>query len=138
MKFMIRSYHQLTFYHSFEERYNYLRLKGVVGESTFGFDRYANQVLYHSKEWRQFRDEMIIRDGGCDLGIGGREIFKGLILHHINPITMEDIENRADCLFDPNNVICTSDNTHKAIHYGDESKLIKLAIARTRGDTKLW
>lgn len=135
---MIKTYRQLKTYKTFEDRYAYLRLGGSVGRETFGFDRYANQVLYHSKEWKQTRDGIMIRDGGCDLGIEDREIFKGLILHHINPITMDDIEDRADCIFDPNNLICTSPNTHQAIHYGDKSKLIRLPQARTRGDTKLW
>jgi len=135
---MIKTYRQLRRYQTFEEKYAYLRLGGSVGRDTFGFDRYANQVLYHSSEWRQTRDKIIIRDDGCDLGIEGREIFKGLILHHINPITIEDIENHADCIFDPNNLICTSSNTHQAIHYGDQSMLIILPQTRMRGDTKLW
>lgn len=135
---MIKTYRQLCRYQTFEERYAYLRLGGSVGRETFGFDRYTNQVLYHSSEWRQLRDKMIIRDDGCDLGIEGREIFKGLLLHHLNPITIEDIENRADCIFDPNNLICTSFNTHQAIHFGDASLLIRLPQTRMRGDTKLW
>jgi hypothetical protein len=135
---MIKTYTQLCHYRSFEERFNYLKLGGIVGEKTFGFDRYFNQVFYHSGEWKHVRDLVIIRDGGCDLGIADREIFSGLLVHHINPITMENIENGDNCIFDLNNLICCTNNTHQAIHYGDESLLVRLPKERRKGDTNLW
>lgn len=135
---MIKSYKELRRLHTFEERFNYLKIGGVVGQSTFGFDRYLNQVLYHSGEWKHTRSLVIIRDEGCDLGIPDREIFKDLMVHHITPITMDNIVHRDMCVFDLNNLITTSYNTHQAIHYGDESHLIKLPQERRKGDTLLW
>lgn len=135
---MIRTYRELIRLRTFEERFQYLDLRGVVGNSTFGFDRYLNQILYHSKEWRRFRDDIIIRDEACDLGILGREINDKIIIHHLNPITIENVENRDDCVFDQNNAICTCHNTHNAIHFGGESVLTKLPKIRLKGDTSLW
>ena len=135
---MLRSYRELRRIPTFEERFEYVRLGGVVGRETFGFERYLNQAFYHSNEWRRFRRDMIVRDNGCDLAIPDREIFDRIILHHLNAITMEDIENSADCLFDPDNVVCVSHSTSNAIHYGDASLLIRLPEERQKGDTRLW
>ena len=134
----LKSSRNLILLPTFEERYEYLKLSGVVGESTFGFDRYLNQEFYTSKEWRQFRYKMIARDEGCDMGhpdfpIGGR-----VILHHINPLLVEDFENSSDALFDPDNVICVSEATHNAIHFGDETLLPAEPIIRTANDTCPW
>ena len=134
----IKSYSELCKIKSFEDRYTYLKLNGKVGEATFGFDRYLNQLLYTSKRWRKVRDEVIIRDNGCDLGVNGYEINDKIIVHHMNPITIEDIEEERDEIFDPDYLICVSEMTHKAIHYGDERLLPKLPIKRYPGDTKLW
>ena len=135
---MLRSYRELRRIPTFEERFEYVRLGGVVGRETFGFERYLNQAFYHSNEWRRFRRDMIVRDNGCDLAIPDREIFDRIILHHLNAITMEDIENSADCLFDPDNVVCVSHSTSNAIHYGDASLLVRLPEERRKGDTRLW
>ena len=135
---MIKTYRELRLLQTFEDRYDYLKIGGLVGQETFGFERYLNQTLYHSSEWRRLRNEIIIRDNSCDLGIKDREIFSNLVIHHINPITVEDIECGADCVFDPDNVICTMHSTHMAIHYGDVSMLIRLSQERRRGDTLLW
>lgn len=134
----IRSYFELRRLKTFEERYQYLRLGGVVGQSTFGFDRYINQAFYRSQRWRATRDKVIIRDGGCDLGIEDREIFDKIIIHHMNPISLEDLEDCREEIFDPEFLICTTFNTHQAIHYGDDSLLIRLPPERTPGDTLLW
>ncbi len=134
----IRSYQELKRLKTFEERYEYLRLAGKVGVSTFGFDRYLNQHFYHSPEWRSVRDKVILRDEGCDLGILDRQIGDRIIVHHMNPITLEDIEERRDDIFNPEFLICVTNNTHQAIHYGDESLLIRLPSERRPGDTKLW
>ena len=135
---MIKSFPELIRLRTFEERFEYLRLGGVVGRSTFGFERYLNQVLYHSREWKIVRRNVIIRDASCDLGISDRIIFNNLLIHHINPITIDDIENSNAIMFDMNNLICTSLNTHNAIHYGDASLLINLPKERSKGDTRLW
>ena len=134
----IKTYKELSRLPTFEERFNYLKLGGSVGRATFGFDRYLNQSLYQSREWKKIRNDVIVRDGGCDLGIPGREIFIRTLIHHINPITVEDIEDANDCVFDINNLICTSYDTHNAIHFGDESLLIQLSKERRKGDTTLW
>lgn len=133
-----RSYRQLISFSTFEERYKYLRLEGIIGESTFGFSRYINQQLYKSREWKRIRDLIIIRDGGCDLGVSGCDIHGQIIIHHINPITLEDIEAGEFCIFNPNNLITTSLNTHNAIHYGNMSALIQLPKDRKPNDTCLW
>lgn len=124
---------------TFEERYRYLRIAGVIGESTFGFDRYLNQALYSSTEWKRFRQDIIVRDNGCDMAFPGRDI-KGdrIIIHHLNPLTVKDLEDRSPALMDPNNVVCVSFNTHEAIHYGDEKLLPKDFIPRTPNDTCPW
>lgn len=133
-----RSYRELRRLRTFEERFEYLKISGVVGRETFGFQRYLNQKFYHSTEWKHARRDIIVRDNGCDLGVKDREIFGRIIVHHINPITIEDIEFGRDIIFDPNNLICCSHNTSNAIHYGDASLLIKLPQQRRKGDTKLW
>lgn len=135
---MIRSYSELMKLKTFEERYKYLRLGGSVGCSTFGFDRHLNQSLYTSKKWRSLRDKIILRDNACDLAIEDRELHTKIVIHHINPITPNDILQSNALVFDPENLICTSDNTHKAIHYGDSTLLHKLPKARMPGDTSLW
>ena len=135
---IIRTYTELIQLPTFEERYRYLRLGGRVGEDTFGFDRYLNQLFYTSDEWRAIRDEVIIRDNGCDLGIPGREIHGKILVHHMNPITKEDIIRRTKYLLDPEYLICTIKRTHDAIHYGDEELLIKDPIERTKNDTCPW
>ncbi len=134
----IKTYSELSCLSTFRERYEYLRLAGVVGEETFGFDRYMNQFFYRSPEWRRIRDEVIVRDGGCDLGIPGREIRDRIIIHHLNPIRPEDIRSRSDLLLNPEFLITTTHRTHQAIHYGDESLLIMEDIVRTRHDTCPW
>ncbi len=136
---MILSYSELITLPTFEERYRYLRRSGIVGEETFGSHRYLNQTLYRSPEWRQVRNNVIIRDNGCDLGMEGYEIRDRVYIHHINPITMDDILDRSPVIFDMDNLICVSFNTHQAIHYGDESLLPIISFTeRTPGDTKLW
>ncbi len=135
---MNRSYRKLLQLKTFEERYNYLKLKGYVGESTFGYDRYLNQLLYRSNRWRTLRDEIIVRDEGCDLGLPGYEIFDQIVIHHMNPLKPEDIELGTDVVFDPEGLICTSHMTHMAIHYGDDSLIPKPWVERRPGDTTLW
>lgn len=134
----IKTYSHLIRFKTFEERFNYLKLFGVVGESTFGFDRYLNQAFYRSKRWKSTRDEVIIRDNGCDLGVEDRAIFDRIVIHHMNPITAEDIEKADDSIFDPEFLICTTEMTHRAIHFGDENQLVRLPKERRPGDTKLW
>lgn len=133
-----RTYSELCKRKTFKARYDYVRLKGVVGESTFGFDRYLNQMFYKSRGWLSLRDEIIIRDEGCDLGVLGYEINDLIVIHHLNPITPEDLEDGKEILFDPENLICTSHRTHMAIHYSDESLLPKPLNVRYPGDTTLW
>lgn len=134
----IKTYSELITLPTFEERFNYLKLGGIVGESTFGFDRYLNQNLYKSQEWKSVRNKVIIRDNGCDLACEGYEIYGKVLIHHINPITVEDIINRNPIIFDLENLITTIHNTHNAIHYGDENLLIKGPIERTKNDTIPW
>lgn len=136
---MILSYSELITLPTFEERYRYLRQSGIVAEETFGGHRHLNQAYYRSAEWRQTRNHVIFRDNGCDLGMEGYEIQGPVYIHHINPITLDDILNRSPALFDMENLICVSFNTHQAIHYGDESLLPIISFnERTPGDTKLW
>ena len=135
---MNKSYEELVKLKTFKERYRYLKLSGRVGEETFGCDRYLNQVFYRSKEWKDFRNKIIIRDNGCDLGIDGMEIHGKLLIHHIVPITKRDILQRSPMLMDENNVICVSHYTHEAIHYGDESLLIEEYVPRRPNDTIPW
>ena len=135
---IIRSYSELRRITTFEERYKYLQLGGIVGKDTFGFDRYLNQIFYRSQKWRSIRDQVIIRDNGCDLGVEGCDIYGRILIHHMNPITLEDIERESDFLLNPEYLICTTHNTHNAIHYGDEKLLITAPIERTKNDTCPW
>lgn len=134
----IRTYSQLKQLQTFEERYDYLKLGGVVGEDTFGFDRYLNQNFYRSREWKRVRDEVIMRDNGCDLGVDGHEIRGKILIHHMNPITSEDIHRVSDYLLNPEYLICVAHRTHNAIHYGDESLIVTAPIERTQNDTCPW
>lgn len=136
----IKRYSELIRLNSIEDRFNYLKIAACVGESTFGFSRYLNQALYRSKEWKDFKRKMVLRDNACDMALEGWDIPSGaiLVLHHINPLTIEDIENRSDALFDPENVVCVSDRTHRAIHYGDISLINTLPIMRRPNDTCPW
>lgn len=139
-RMIIRTYSELITIPTFEERFKYLELGGRVGEETFGFDRYLNQAFYKSDEWLAVRDHVIIRDHGCDLAMSDRKIPDGvrILVHHMNPITVEDVINRSDWLLNPEYLITTIKNTHDAIHYGDESLLIQGPIVRTRNDTCPW
>lgn len=135
----IRTYSELITLSTFEERYNYLKLDGRVGADTFGFDRIFNQMFYQcSKKWKSVRDYVIIRDNGCDLGIEGYEIYGKIIVHHMNPIDLNDIKEVTDFLLNPEYLIATTHKTHNAIHYGDESLLIKGPIVRSKNDTCPW
>lgn len=135
----IRTYTELMQLQTFEERYEYLRLGGKVGEETFGFDRYLNQIFYKSPEWLRVRNYVITRDNGCDLAMPGREILGSKILiHHMNPITVDDILNRSEFLLDPEYLISTIKNTHDAIHYGDSELLYQDPIVRSKNDTCPW
>lgn len=134
----IRTYSELITLPTFEERYQYLRLNGRVGEETFGFDRWLNQRFYKDPEWLAIRDEVIIRDNGCDLAFPGREIYSRILIHHMNPITKDDILQRSKYLLDPEYLICTIKNTHDAIHYGDENLLVKDPVERKPNDTCPW
>ena len=135
----IRTYSELIALKTFEERFEYLRLDGIVGKNTFGYDRYLNQVFYRSREWRSLRDQLIIRDNGCDLAMEGHEIYGSkIIVHHMNPLTKWDISNRTEYLMKPEYLICTMLNTHNAIHYGDESLLIIGPNERSANDTCPW
>lgn len=134
----IKTYSELSQLQTFEERYRYVKQTGRVGEETFGFDRYLNQVLYRSPRWRSVRDRVIVRDNGCDLGMPGWEIQGKIIVHHMVVLTIDDILNESEFLFDPEYLISTSHNTHQAIHYGDESLLITAPIERSPNDTRLW
>lgn len=134
----IRTYSELITFPTFEERFEYLKLGGKVGEETFGFDRYLNQIFYKSPEWLEARDYVIIRDCGCDLGIEDREIKTRILVHHMNPIRKEDILKRSKFLFDPEYLICTIKSTHDAIHYGDNNLLTFAPIERRPNDTCPW
>lgn len=134
----IRTYSELCRISDFEQRYNYLALRGFVGDKTFGFDRYMNQRFYTSRQWRNVRDQVIVRDLGCDLGVAGYEIHDRIYIHHLNPMTAEDLKDGADSVLDPQYLIATTHKTHNAIHYGDASLLAKPFVERRRGDTKLW
>ena len=139
MSMWIKSYSELSQLETFEERFEYLRLDSIVGKDTFGFDRIFNQKFYRSEEWKQVRDFVIVRDNGCDLGIEGHEIFGNrIIIHHMNPISIDDIRHSTRNLLDPEYLITTIHRTHNAIHYGDEDQLIKAPIERVRNDTCPW
>ena len=134
----IRTYSELISLPTFEERYRYLRLSGSVGKETFGFDRYINQNFYRSAAWKRVRDQVIVRDNGCDLGINDRIIYGKILIHHMNPITDKDILNLTEFLLNPEYLICVTHSTHNAIHYGDEDLLVKDPIIRTKNDTCPW
>lgn len=134
----IKTYSKLSRYSTFEDRFEYLRLHGAVGTSTFGFDRHINQRFYRSREWKTARDFVIIRDEGCDLGIPGYEIHSKILIHHINPMVAGDIVHGEEWIFDPEYLITTTHDTHNAIHYSDPSLLPKIVVSRESGDTKLW
>ena len=134
----IRTYSELIAIPTFEERFKYLQLNGNVGDETFGYDRMFNQRFYSSLEWKSLRDEIIFRDNGCDLGILDRRIMGKILIHHMNPIMLEDIQKSSEFLLNPEYLICTSFETHNAIHYGDENLLFKAPIERTKYDTCPW
>lgn len=138
MKPRSRCYSELIRLRAFEERYRYLQILGSVGTETFGFDRYLNQRFYRSAEWRSIRDLVIARDNGCDLGVEGRLIYGKIYIHHMNPILAKDLEFARDVLTDPEYLICTSHETHNAIHYGSEELLARDPIIRRPGDTCPW
>lgn len=133
-----KSYTELRRFDTFEERFEYLKLGGQVGKSTFGFDRWINQQFYMSYEWRYARDLVITRDMGCDLGVPGYEIHTDILVHHINPMAVEDIVHGEEWIFDPDYLITTTKSTHNAIHYGSENPYPRTVLARTPNDTKLW
>jgi len=135
---MNKSYEELITIPTFEMRYDYLRLGSIVGRPSAGIDSHCVRMIYHTRMWRDVRRLVLIRDGGCDLGDPDRQIHERPLIHHINPISIFDIESRADCVFDPNNLITTTHNTHNAIHYGDRSLLVTLPPERKKGDTMLW
>jgi len=135
---MVRTYSELIKIPTFLERFKYLKLNGSVGVDTFGFDRYLNQTFYRSYEWKRLRNNVIVRDMGCDLGLEGYDIFDKILVHHMNPIGPDDIIHRSDYLLDPEFLICTSKLTHDAIHYGDEQILYQDPVIRTPGDTCPW
>lgn len=135
---MIRTYTEMTSFNSFMDRFRYLKLSGIIGEDTFGFDRYLNQAFYKSQEWRRFRNQIILRDNGCDLACDGFEIGGMIIIHHLNPISKDDILQHSDFLMNPEYAVCVSFNTHNAIHYGDESLLVSEPVIRRPNDTCPW
>ena len=134
----IRTYSELILLPTFEERFKYLQLNGRVGDDTFGFDRYINQNFYRSSEWKRIRDQVIIRDNGCDLALEGHEIYGRILIHHMNPITVKDVELSTEYLINPEYLISDTHNTHNAIHYGDEKLLMKGPVVRTKNDTCPW
>lgn len=136
----IKTYSELITFDTFEERFRYLQLNGSVGATTFGYDRYLNQVFYKSREWKSVRNLVILRDNACDLGVDGYDIFERskIIIHHMNVITMEQIQNRDPMIFDPELLITTTHRTHNAIHYGDEEQISKGPIVRVANDTCPW
>ena len=135
---MNRCYRELSQYTSFEDRFAYLSLSGVVGETTFGFDRAINQKFYRSYEWKQVRDYVIVRDNACDLGVSGYDITGEILIHHVNPMNVDDIIHAEEWILDPEYLITTTHRTHNAIHYGDASLLPRVYVERSPGDTKLW
>jgi len=135
---MFKTYSELISFDTFIDRFNYAKVPGTIGDRTFGANRYLNQRFYMSKEWRNFRRDIIVRDNCSDLAIESESIFDHPIIHHLNPITIEDILNNNSVIWDPENVVCVSFNTHNAIHYGDENTLFHPPQERRKGDTKLW
>lgn len=138
MSSLIRTYSELKSIPTFEERYHYLRLAGIVGEDTFGFDRWIYQRLLHSSQWKRLRNEIIVRDNGCDLGIPEHDIGGSITIHHMNPVRLDAIMEGSSDIWNPEFLICVSDQTHKAIHYGDESLLPRGPVERRPGDTCPW
>ena len=138
IQMIIRTYNELMLLPTFKERFEYLKLSGRVGEETFGFDRWLNQKFYRSAEWKHLRDQVIIRDNGCDLGVEGREIYGKILIHHMNPISKKDILERTDLLLNPMYLISVTKQTHDAIHYSDDSILMKDPIVRSKNDTCPW
>lgn len=138
MSTTIRTYSELILLPTFEERFEYLRLNGIVGADTFGFDRYINQLFYRSQRWKSVRNKIIIRDNGCDLGVEGYDIYGRIIIHHMNPLLVKDFINETEFLLDPEYLIATTHNTHNAIHYGDVSLLPTAPIERRQNDTCPW
>ena len=134
----IRTYSELILLPTFEERFKYLQLNGRIGDDTFGFDRYINQNFYKSADWKRIRDQIIIRDNGCDLALEGYEIYGRILIHHMNPITVKDVELSTEYLMNPEYLICVTHNTHNAIHYGNEKLLMKGPVVRTKNDTCPW
>lgn len=134
----IRTYSELNQIKTFEERFRYLQLNKQIGIATFGFDRYINQNFYTSRQWKIIRNHVIVRDQSCDLGIAGRDIYGYVRVHHMNPIAVEDLEQGNTDVLDPEFLICTSLDTHNAIHFGNESNIFRLPVERTKGDTRLW
>lgn len=135
----MRTYSELIQLPTFEDRFNYLKLNGIVANETFGFDRYLNQMFYRSAEWKKIRQQVIIRDRGCDLACDGCEIQGNIIVHHMNPLTLEQIENNPELLIDPEYLICVSFDTHNAIHYGNDNFIKSRDVTERRpGDTTLW
>lgn len=135
---LTRSYSEVFNLPTFDERFEYLKLGGGVGQATFGFDRYINQTFYKSREWQDIRQHVILRDEGCDLGIVGYEVHVNILIHHMNPMNVDDIYQRSDWILDPEYLITTTHNTHNAIHYGTSSPYPKVVTHRTPRDTKLW
>lgn len=133
-----RRYSELRRLITFEDRFEYLNLKGYVGEQTFGFDRWMNQQFYRSREWKLARSEVIVRDNGCDLGVPGYDIHHGLLVHHMNPLSELDLVAGEEWIIDPEFLITTTHRTHNAIHYGDASLLPRAPVERVPGDTKFW
>ena len=138
MNRIIKTYEELITFPSFEERYDYLRIKGKVGEETFGYDRWINQMFYRSKEWKRIRDIVILRDNGCDLGVEGYDIHDKVLIHHMNPISIDDINLASEYLMNPRYLITVSFNTHQAIHYGTQLNLITNPVERRPNDTSPW
>ena len=134
----MRNYRELSRLKTFDERFEYLKIGGLVGESTFGFERYLNQTLYNSSKWRRLRNQIIIRDNGCDLGVEGYEIQGMIVVHHMNPISVDDLKDFSDDIFNPEYLICVSFTTHNAIHYGDKSLIPQEPVERRPGDTCPW
>lgn len=135
---MLRSYSELRILKTFEERYQYLRIGGLVGESTFGFERFLNQQMYTSQKWKLARNKVILRDNGCDLGIEGHDIMDRIIIHHMNPLTREQFHEPDESMFDPEFLICVSNPTHLAIHYGDANLLERGPAVRRPNDMCPW
>ena len=138
MSSMTRSYSEMLTFKTFEDRYEYLKLRSSVGKATFGFDRYINQKFYNSTQWKQVRNHVIARDSGLDLGVDGYEIYDKILIHHMNPMRVEDIDLGISDILNPEYLISTTHKTHNAIHYGDRSLLVQPLVERSRNDTKLW